>query len=84
MPTARSGLGVTVVNGLLYAVGGSNSSGFLATVEAYDPATNTWTSKASVPTRRSGVGVAVINGELYAVGGGNTAGALATSEGYQP
>jgi hypothetical protein len=44
MPTARFAPGVAVVNGILYAVGGGSLNN-LATVEAYDPATNTWTSK---------------------------------------
>src|SRR5881396_2926876 len=54
MPTARHRLAVGVVNGILYAVGGSGNFGspavVLATVEAYDPATNSWTTKASMPT----------------------------------
>ena len=39
MPTARAFLGVGVVNGLLYAVGGAGAPGFtpLGTVEAYNP-----------------------------------------------
>ena len=52
MPTARSGFGVTVVNGKIYAIGGSNSGGYLRIVEEYNPATNTWTTKAIMPTAR--------------------------------
>jgi len=37
-PTARSGAGGAVVNGVLYVVGGSSSSGILATNEAFTPA----------------------------------------------
>src|SRR6267378_3458584 len=59
MPTARDGLGVAAVNGMLYAVGGFNSSGLpVATLEAYDPTTNTWTAKAPMPTARSNLDVA--------------------------
>jgi energy-converting hydrogenase Eha subunit A len=65
MPTPRQGLGVGVVNGVLYAVGGNQSM----VVEAYDPVANTWTTKASMPTHRSDLGVGVVNGVLYAVGG---------------
>jgi N-acetylneuraminic acid mutarotase len=71
MPTARVGVAVGVVNGLLYAVGGQGP-GFgdpLTVVEAYDPISNTWVSKASLPTARSGLDVGVVNGVLYAVGG---------------
>src|SRR5437899_10589569 len=48
MPTARWGLAAGVVNGILYAIGGGGTSGFSdpTVVEAYDLATNTWTTKA--------------------------------------
>jgi hypothetical protein len=80
MPTARTNFGVGVVNGALYAVGGVNTSSVLATVEAYDPISNTWTPKAPMPTARTYLGVGVVNGVLYAVGGG----ILATVEAYIP
>ena len=67
MPTARVGLGVGVVSGVLYAVGGYAQHN-LPTLEAYDPATNRWSTKASKPTPGS-VAVGVVNGILYAVGG---------------
>ena len=40
------------MNGILYAVEGSNATGSspIAAVEAYDPLTNTWTPKALPPT----------------------------------
>ena len=82
MPTARNPA-VGVVNGIVYAVGGWGASNYLATVEAYDPATNTWTTKASMPTPRFGLAVGVVNGILYAVGG-YVANSLATLEVYQP
>ena len=41
MPTARYGLAAGVIGSILYAVGGSNITGDLSTVEAYDPSTNT-------------------------------------------
>src|SRR5438445_119987 len=88
MLTARYGLGVAAIDGVLYAVGGSRigvPGGRLAIVEAYDPATDTWTTKASMPTARFGLGVAAIDGVLYAVGGvSNTDDLLATVEAYDP
>ena len=73
MPTARPDFGVGVVNGVLLAIGGSGTVDFrtvpLGTVEAYDPATNTWTTRAPMPIARRGLGVGVVNGALYAFGG---------------
>ena len=69
MPTARWDLAVGVVNGVLYAVGGTGGSGSTGAVEAYDPVTNGWTTKARMPTPRTELGVGVVNGVLYAVGG---------------
>jgi N-acetylneuraminic acid mutarotase len=73
MPTPRTGLAAGVANGVLYAVGGwsydSARSGPVATLEAYDPVTNTWTSKTPMPTARYDLFVAVIDGILYAMGG---------------
>ncbi len=76
MPTPRSRLGVGVVNGVLYAVGGD----YIGTVEAYDPVTNSWTTKARMPTPRPELGVGVVNGVLYAVGGD----LIGTVEAYDP
>jgi N-acetylneuraminic acid mutarotase len=63
-------------NGKLYAVGGETVSGVattVGTVEEYDPATNTWTTKASMPTPRKQFSLVAIDGLLYAVGGSTTA-----------
>ena len=80
MPTARSGVSVSVVDGKIYAIGGSQMKtiqtprGFsseseeLATVEMYDPGTDTWTQKADMPTPRKTI-TCVVAGKIYAVGG---------------
>jgi len=69
MPTSRWGLGVAVVNGRIYAIGGRNESGYLATNEEYDPATNTWTTKKPMQTPRAGFGIAVCQNKIYVIGG---------------
>jgi N-acetylneuraminic acid mutarotase len=74
MPTARNGLGLAAAsNGRVYAVGGyayGPSAVWFATVEEYDPATNTWTTRAPMPTARIMLALAAArNGKLYAVGG---------------
>ena len=70
MPTARTGVATGVIEGKLYAVGGSPASGFPRTVaEAYDPATNTWATKAPALTSRAMAEAGSIGGKLYVVGG---------------
>jgi N-acetylneuraminic acid mutarotase len=70
MPTARKGLGVAVVNGKIYAIGGGTWSNYFGTNEMYNPATNTWTTKTPMPTPRSHFGIAVIDNKIYCIGGG--------------
>ena len=70
MPTGRLGLGVAVVNGKMYAIGGANENGFLNTNEEYDPATNTWVSKKPMPTPRGAFGIAAYQNKIYVIGGG--------------
>jgi N-acetylneuraminic acid mutarotase len=69
MPTARGGLGVAVVNGKIYAIGGFNGVTQLAVNEEYNPVTDTWTTKVSMPTARSGFAVAVYQNKIYCIGG---------------
>ncbi len=49
--------------------GGTNASNSLAKLEVYNPATNTWATKANVPTARTLLAAGAVNGILYAVGG---------------
>jgi N-acetylneuraminic acid mutarotase len=84
MHEARSGLGVAVVNGKIYAIGGASDSGFLAVNEEYDPATDTWTFKASMPTPRSYFGIAVYQDKVYCIGGYIPWGATGVNEVYDP
>ena len=100
MPTPRRMLAVSVVNGILYAIGGAAcvdanypcATNSVSTVEAYDPATDTWTTKASMPTPRQSLGAATVNGRIYAIGGQQTdlpwnyteTNALSTNEEYDP
>jgi len=69
MPTARGGLGVAVVNGKIYAIGGSNNDTQLAVNEEYNPVTDTWTSKTPMPTARSGFAIVVYQNKIYCIGG---------------
>jgi N-acetylneuraminic acid mutarotase len=73
IPTARRGLGVAVVEGKIYAIGGGNDwiSPYLGTNEMYDPATDTWTTKASMPTPRTDFAIAVYKNKIYCISGKN-------------
>lgn len=80
----RHGLGVGVLEGPLYAVGGHDGWSYLNTVERYDPCSRAWSYVAPMTTQRSTVGVAVLNGRLYAVGGRDGSCCLKTVECYDP
>jgi len=69
MQVARSGLGVAVVNGKIYAIGGSAENGVVSTNEEYDPATDTWSFKKPMPTPRTFFGIAVYQNKIYCIGG---------------
>jgi N-acetylneuraminic acid mutarotase len=75
MLTPRSFPAAAVLNNgvkdLIYVVGGSTGcSTRTATMEAYDPDTNSWTMMAPMPGgERSVMGAAVIDGLMYVVGG---------------
>ncbi|MBI3977576.1 MAG: hypothetical protein HY331_05250 [Chloroflexi bacterium] len=77
LPSARSHLALVAAdNGKLYAIGGLDyvvgrvqGNATVATVDEYDPATNSWTTRASMPTSRAAMAVAVSNGRIFAIGG---------------
>ena len=68
MPTARGGVGVAVVNGKIYAIGGLNNDTQLAVNEEYNPVTDTWTTRTPMPTARSGFAIAVYQNKIYCIG----------------
>jgi N-acetylneuraminic acid mutarotase len=85
MPTARSGLAASEVNGKIYAIGGAAPGVSLSTMEEYDPAADTWTKKADMPTRRWGLATAAVNGKIYAIGGVDERDvSMSTVEEYDP
>lgn len=89
MPTARRYTASRVVNGLLYVAGGRNPSGdALKTLQVYNPASNGWTTKASMIGIRVGAFSGVINGQFYVAGGTSGSGSstigLNTVESYNP
>ena len=83
MLTARSGLGVAVVEGKIYAIGGSNPS-YLGTNEMYDPETDTWTTKTPMPNPRRSFAIAVVENKIYVIGGANPWGFSSINQVYDP
>jgi N-acetylneuraminic acid mutarotase len=71
MPTPRSDLCVAAANALIYAFGGRDTKNVvrLATVEVYNPATDTWKKLGDMPTAREEFATAVVGGKIYLFGG---------------
>jgi len=89
MPTARRLLSVAAVGGILYAVGGENVQGDNPTrpvpaVEAYDPATDSWTTKAPLPAMRTRAVAGVVEGKIYVAAGWEGDFEATTSLAYDP
>jgi|YelNatPaOPRAMG01_1025707.scaffolds.fasta_scaffold09369_4 N-acetylneuraminic acid mutarotase len=91
MHQARSGLGVAVVNGKIYAIGGDARSGkwpyvgsIVDTNEEYDPATDTWTFKTPMPTPRCDFAIATYQNKIYCIGGYNNGTVTGVNEVYDP
>jgi N-acetylneuraminic acid mutarotase len=90
MPTGRGGMGCGAIGDVLYATGGEGNpaiaSGVFADVEAYNPATDTWTELAPMPNPKHGVAGAVWDGALYLCGGADQEGfgAIAATDVFRP
>ena len=64
MATRRIGVGVTVVNRLMYAVGGFDGVNRLCSVECYYPELNEWRYVAPMNCTRSGAGKSCVGKSL--------------------
>ena len=73
MPTARMNLQANVVDGKIYLIGGrvsdqpDHNDTVFSLNEAYDPSTNTWTTKASMPQAAAVYASAAVNNKIYAI-----------------
>jgi N-acetylneuraminic acid mutarotase len=93
MSTRRDNPGSAVLGGKLYVFGGrtrdadgTEIAATLGSVEMYDPATDTWTGRASMPTGRRTMAVGTLNGRAQLIGGERTpeGGVFAQNEEYDP
>jgi N-acetylneuraminic acid mutarotase len=71
MPTLRTQFEANVVNGKIYVMGGHiGDEGSATTVnEVYDPANNSWTTKAAMPIGVYSYASAVVDNKIYFMGG---------------
>lgn len=69
MTQKRTHFSLSVFNGLLYAVGGRNIEGSLASMECYVPSTNQWQPKTPLEVARCCHASAVADGRVLVTGG---------------
>jgi N-acetylneuraminic acid mutarotase len=82
MPTRRYMIGATgTVDGKVWVMGGQTDDSsvggvfgrngwyFLNNLQVYNPATNTWSSKAPMGSYRADLASVTLNGKIYAIGG---------------
>ena len=70
LPFARSEVAVVALRGVIYVIGGLESSGRTTSrVEAYNPASDVWVEKAALPLALHHVGVAAVGGKILILGG---------------
>jgi N-acetylneuraminic acid mutarotase len=89
MPVGLHHVGIGVVDGRMYVVGGYKQSGLsmwgpVATVYAYDPVTDSWSERAPMPTARGALSVTVHDEKLYAIGGYEGKANSGAVESYDP
>ena len=77
MNHVRSGAAISVVDGKIYAMGGTgwpqipfHPGPFLSSVEVFNPKTNQWRDIAEMSEPKSGHSASVIDGKIYVIGGG--------------
>lgn len=70
MTRPRCGVGVAILNGFLYAIGGHDGQVYLKSAERFRIADEVWFNDvADMRGERTSVGVVALNGYIYAIGG---------------
>jgi N-acetylneuraminic acid mutarotase len=69
LPHHREHLAAVVFEDELWAIGGRQEANTLASIDIYDPDTDTWRDGPAMIEARSGHGAAVVDGKIIAVGG---------------
>lgn len=81
MPTLREHHATAATNNVIYVFSGRWIGENIASVEAYDPLNDDWSTKAPIPTKRSGLAASAVNDTIYVLGG-EIPGVFATNERY--
>ncbi|KAK3577962.1 hypothetical protein CHS0354_020801 [Potamilus streckersoni] len=84
MSTMRSRVGVAVLNGKLYAIGGYDGMERLSTVEVFEQDSRRWRKVTSMNCKRSALGAVGLNKKLYVLGGYDGVASLRSVEVYDP
>ncbi|HET7855890.1 MAG TPA: kelch repeat-containing protein [Gaiellaceae bacterium] len=83
-PTKREHLGVTALNGIIYAVGGrlGGADTNMQVFESFTPSARAWRRLAPVPGRRGGTAVAATGRTIVSVGGETPTETIRTAYAY--
>jgi N-acetylneuraminic acid mutarotase len=72
LPTARGALAVAVHNGLIHAIGGTDTNNQnTGAHEVFDPATDRWTTAPELPTPRNHIAAATVGDDIVVLAGRN-------------
>ncbi|GAA48775.1 ring canal kelch homolog [Clonorchis sinensis] len=76
----RKDCAITVVDSLIYVLGGYTATGISRSVDIYDPNRNVWKAGPNMLQGRYGLAVCSLNGSIYAAGGSNGVQRLESAE----
>ncbi|CAK8685821.1 unnamed protein product [Clavelina lepadiformis] len=82
MGEKRCGFASTLLDGLLYALGGWDDNNTTNTAECYDPRNGKWEYIPPMKTCRYGLTAVVLNNEIYAIGGHDGSNYVSSVEKY--
>jgi DNA-binding CsgD family transcriptional regulator len=80
---ARAAFAIATVNDVIYAIGGENEGGILASVARFDPQFATWTPLSNKPTAVADVHAVVLGGRIYVPGGRLSADSVNISRAFE-
>ena len=83
MPTARSGMAVSVLEEKIFVFGGERLGGTFPQAEVYDPSIDKWAELTPMPMSVHGTGAATIGSTIYIPAGATLNGGTAQTNGNQ-